>query len=765
MKNPFQRALAAHPPLRWQRQVCRCFLWSLLLCLWCSSLTPAAQAAKKPKAKPTPTPTPIVLSADPIVLLPQTVPIVPGPTSTPLPAPTPYSNGGYGRIVFSSDRDGNDEIYSMKMDGSDALRLTNDAASDLWPSLSRDGSKIVFVSNRDPVFGDYDVYVMNADGSNVTSVDLGDNRWDDLCPVFSPDGSKIAFESSPFTSWPYGGANGNGRPHIFVVNTNGSNLKRLTLYDGHEPCFTPDGLQIAWQASGLIYRVNVDGTGPTWQITPNGQAASNPAFSSEGGSLLYQVDGDLYLKDNSSVSTTTQLTSGLEVEQNPVFSADGTRIVFNSWKDGTSEIYSMKLDATDRVQLTSNAAVDQQVSCSVLGNRADAMIRNADEAGVPTMSKPFFVGDNLYNTTGAGQSRRQAVRTGAPAIYHVRLENDWYTTSPLKVTGTGDDPGWTVRYFDDLKDGNDVTAQVVSGGWSTRALTPGDFQEMRIEVTATASANYANEQVVLLRAAAPDDSGPDVVRAVTVRRWDVDALIRSANEAAYRGDNIYSADGTRQTAAQALVQASDGPLIYFVRVQNDGNATQALRLSGPSSGTGWTAHYFSAPRGGSDITGDMSSAGWNTPMLAAGGFHVVRLELLPDNALTLGQEAAVPVRVDTASGEASDVVKALAGLQRLDRLQYSLDFGANWTDAPTSAGAFITAHSKATLGLRAVKTYPNLPWPSQPDWSPVWNAGAVRNVGEENWLLFEDVSQNDADLRTATAQCGNAVSVQIKVAP
>ena len=59
-------------------------------------------------------------------------------------------------------RDGNYEIYVMNIDGSEQVRLTNNTAVDLEPSFSPDGFKIAFDSNRD---GNYEIYIMNMDGS------------------------------------------------------------------------------------------------------------------------------------------------------------------------------------------------------------------------------------------------------------------------------------------------------------------------------------------------------------------------------------------------------------------------------------------------------------------------------------------------------------------------------------------------------------------------------------------------------------------------
>jgi Tol biopolymer transport system component len=52
------------------------------------------------------------------------------------------------RIAFASNRDGNYEIYSMRSDGTDVKRLTQDPAYDIHPAWSPDGVKIAFTSSR-----------------------------------------------------------------------------------------------------------------------------------------------------------------------------------------------------------------------------------------------------------------------------------------------------------------------------------------------------------------------------------------------------------------------------------------------------------------------------------------------------------------------------------------------------------------------------------------------------------------------------------------
>jgi TolB protein len=86
-------------------------------------------------------------------------------TGTPgLTATAPLPPDG-SKIVFTSKRDGNYEIYVMNADGSGQTRVTDDPAGDHYPTWSPDGTKIAFASKRD---GDFDIYVMNPDGSGQT---------------------------------------------------------------------------------------------------------------------------------------------------------------------------------------------------------------------------------------------------------------------------------------------------------------------------------------------------------------------------------------------------------------------------------------------------------------------------------------------------------------------------------------------------------------------------------------------------------------------
>ena len=85
-------------------------------------------------------------------------------------------------IVFSSIRDGNEEIYVMNADGSNQINLTDNPARDIIPSWSPDGTMIAFSSDRS---GNDEIYVMNADGSNQINL-TNAPATDEIVSVWSP---------------------------------------------------------------------------------------------------------------------------------------------------------------------------------------------------------------------------------------------------------------------------------------------------------------------------------------------------------------------------------------------------------------------------------------------------------------------------------------------------------------------------------------------------------------------------------------------------
>jgi TolB protein len=164
------------------------------------------------------------------------------------------------RIVLTSDREGDSEVYSMNADGTRARRLTFSRGFDGGGPPSPDGRKILYYSraawdgHRRGHKGD--VFVMNADGSGKR--DLTRNPAFDVPGSWSPDGQKITFVSDR-----------DGNNELYVMNANGTAQRNLAPNPSSQEwggAWTRDGRTIMFvsdrSGNWEIYSMNADGTKP-----------------------------------------------------------------------------------------------------------------------------------------------------------------------------------------------------------------------------------------------------------------------------------------------------------------------------------------------------------------------------------------------------------------------------------------------------------------------------------------------------------------------
>jgi len=262
-------------------------------------------------------------------------------------------------IPFSSNRDGNNEIYLMNSDGSNQIRLTNNPSDESSPYFSPDGSKIVFQSNRD---GNNEIYLMNADGSN--QIRLTNNAADDINPIFSPDGSKILFTSTR-----------DGNAEFYIMDSDGKNLKRLTnnTYTDLAASFSPDGTKIAFSSNRGgnwdIYTMNIDGSNEQ-RLTTDVSVEWTPFYTPDGSKMAFVSNrsGGLevyYMNvDGSDQQITTNAGGAKWI---PVFSPDGSKIIYSSDSDGDWDVYSMNPDGSNQTNITDNIGIEDAVGLSGAG--------------------------------------------------------------------------------------------------------------------------------------------------------------------------------------------------------------------------------------------------------------------------------------------------------------------------------------------------------------------------------------------------------------
>lgn len=229
-----------------------------------------------------------------------------------------------GRLVYATDRDGNSEVYTIRVDGSDRQRITDHSATDGNPAWSADGTEIVFFSDRG---GSSGIYRVNADGSNVRLVT--DQASGTTSPTWAPDGSRIAFQT----------ANG----EIATIRPDGSDLT-VVFNSGEDPAWSPNSEKIAFSTGGEIHTGNRDGA----SVSGTGVTGVQPRWSPDGSRIAFWGNGvEAMDPDGSNV---TQITSG----RHPTWSPDGNWIAL---MDG-GDLFVIRRDGSDRRQVT-NDSFDQ----------------------------------------------------------------------------------------------------------------------------------------------------------------------------------------------------------------------------------------------------------------------------------------------------------------------------------------------------------------------------------------------------------------------
>ena len=252
--------------------------------------------------------------------------------------------GGREQIVFSSDRQGDSEIFVMNADGTNVRQLTNDNARDRYASWSPDGTQIAFHSDRD---GDFEVFVMDADGANVRQ--LTSNSHLDTAPAWSPDGTRIAFNSDR-----------TGNFEVFVMDADGTNVRQLTNHTQLDvaPTWSPDGTRIAFNSDRdgdfEVFVMDADGT-DVEQITDNTHADYGQVWSPDGTRIAFNSDRtgnfEIYVMDSGGTNV-RRLTRDSAANVGPVWSPDGTQLAYTS--DG--RIFVMDTDGSDGRRLNNDIA-------------------------------------------------------------------------------------------------------------------------------------------------------------------------------------------------------------------------------------------------------------------------------------------------------------------------------------------------------------------------------------------------------------------------
>jgi Tol biopolymer transport system component len=213
-------------------------------------------------------------------------------------------------FVAESDAQGfSDLVRQQPRAGAEEVRVATAREGNFEPSVSPDGTQVVFVSSRT---GDPEIYVMKADGTDVRR--LTTFHMEDMAPRWSPDGKWISFLSDR-----------EGRVRVFVMKPDGSGLRAVSgkavVGEEREPAWSPDGKKLVFVVRAKDEKARI------W------------VADAAGGEPV-------------------ALTDAKSTDDQPAWSPDGKYLAFVSDRTGDVELFLMRANGSGQTQLTTSKGAD-----------------------------------------------------------------------------------------------------------------------------------------------------------------------------------------------------------------------------------------------------------------------------------------------------------------------------------------------------------------------------------------------------------------------
>ncbi len=250
------------------------------------------------------------------------------------------------KIAFTDGKN----ILMMDYDGFGQRALVRDGSYAILPSLSPDGSRLVYISYKT---GRPTIEV-HSTGDGLPLGFASFPRGTTSSPHYSPDSGRIAFASSKDSD----------AMEIYVANSDGNRARRLTNNSGTidtSPRWNPKtGKQLAFisdrTGSPQVYIMDDDGTNVQRVLNEGGQADS-PAWSPDGQFIAYTwrpagaSSSDVYIMDIATKQI-LQLTRGNGSNEAPAWAPDSRHITFQSNRTGRWEVWIMNIDGSSEIQVS-----------------------------------------------------------------------------------------------------------------------------------------------------------------------------------------------------------------------------------------------------------------------------------------------------------------------------------------------------------------------------------------------------------------------------
>lgn len=273
-----------------------------------------------------------------------------------------------GEVLFISRRISNSadwQMFLMNADGTNQRAVSNNLVRCSPPILSNSGTKVAFTTYDNNFY--YNLYIIDLNRQNQTFLSKGKQ----FCgsPAWSSDDSRIAFVKND--------NNVGGTYDIYSIKTDGSNEIRLTNQnDNFSPIYFSDNNSIIFSSSNNtwtgIYKMNIDGSNKKL-LTPPGKSFGDPKISPNGNMISVTSNdwnGSEIFVMNSDGSNLKQITFTVSSKYfdtgfprdgngNPVWSPNGDKLAYVSYENGSPDIFIINSNGTGNKRLTDTPLRDE----------------------------------------------------------------------------------------------------------------------------------------------------------------------------------------------------------------------------------------------------------------------------------------------------------------------------------------------------------------------------------------------------------------------